>query len=240
MPFRERVWGAGKLLLLSGALAGTYFLFAAASMRIALRALEVKVPNLASLPVSDATARLDELGLTVKLDEGRRFDPRIPAGRVASQDPPPNATARRGRSVRLWVSSGQKLDIVPRLIGDSERSAELRLQQDGLLLAGVAEIRSSAYGAGTVVAQDPAPDSQASKVSLLVNLGERATVYVMPDLIGVSGDEAAASLRSKGFRVAVVAEQPYPGLPQGIVLRQHPQAGFKIGPNDPVSLEVSR
>ena len=42
-----RVWSAGKLLLLGGALLLTYVLFAAASMRIALRTREVVVPSLA-------------------------------------------------------------------------------------------------------------------------------------------------------------------------------------------------
>jgi beta-lactam-binding protein with PASTA domain len=62
----------------------------------------------------------------------------------------------------------------------------------------------------------------------------------MPDLIGTDGERAASLLRGKGFRVAVVGQQPYPGVPAGVVLRQSPQAGFQIGPGDPISLEVSR
>ena len=51
---------------------------------------------------------------------------------------------------------------------------------------------------------------------------------------------AADALRSRGFRVAVVGDQPYPGVPTGVVLRQSPQAGFQIAPGEPISLEVSR
>ena len=47
MALRTRVWTAGKLLLMAVALVATYVLFAIASMRIALRAREVQVPNLA-------------------------------------------------------------------------------------------------------------------------------------------------------------------------------------------------
>ena len=61
-----------------------------------------------------------------------------------------------------------------------------------------------------------------------------------PDLIGVNGDRAAELLRSRGLRVSVVGEQPYPGVPAGIVLRQLPQAGFQIAPGEPISIEVSR
>ena len=67
-------------------------------------------------------------------------------------------------------------------------------------------------------------------MSLLVNRGERGATYVMPDLIGVNGDRAADLLRSRGFRVSVVGDHPYPGVPAGIVLRQSPQGGFQIAP----------
>ena len=73
-----------------------------------------------------------------------------------------------------------------------------------------------------------------------MNRGEGGATYVMPDLIGVNGDRAADLLRNRGFRVAVVGDQPYPGVPAGIVLRQNPQGGFQISPGEPISLEVSR
>jgi len=62
----------------------------------------------------------------------------------------------------------------------------------------------------------------------------------MPDLIGVNGERAATLLRQRGFRVAVVASSPYPGVAAGIVLRQHPQSGFQIAPGEPISIEVSK
>ena len=77
-------------------------------------------------------------------------------------------------------------------------------------------------------------------MSLLVNRPQRGVTYVMPDLIGVNVDRAAELLRSHGFRVAVVGDTPYPGVPAGIVLRQSPQAGFQIAPGEPISIEVSR
>jgi beta-lactam-binding protein with PASTA domain len=75
---------------------------------------------------------------------------------------------------------------------------------------------------------------------MLVNRGERDATYVMPDLIGVNGDRAADLLRARGFRVAVVGDHPYPGVPAGVVLRQNPQAGFQIAPGEAISIEVSR
>jgi serine/threonine-protein kinase len=240
MAISTRVWGAGKRLLLAGALVATYLLFAAASMRVALKTRDVTVPTLAGKTVNEASGILTESGLNLKVEEGRRVDAAVPAGHIISQDPQPGVRTRRERSVKVWVSAGPRANTVPALLGESERTAQLRLQQDGLELASMAEVRSADYPAGTVVAQDPPPRSSGSRVALLVNRGERGTTYVMPDLIGVNGDRAADLLRSRGLRVAVVGDHPYPGVPAGIVLRQSPQGGFQVAPGDPISLEVSR
>lgn len=240
MAFKTRVWSAGKLLLLGGALLLTYVIFAAASMRFALKTREVMVPQLAGRTVNEARAVLNDAGLNLRVEEGQRVDPKVPAGQVLAQEPQAGVRTRRERSVKVWISAGMRATVVPPLIGESERTAQLQLQQEGLGLATASEIRSGDYPAGSVVAQTPPAKTRAAQVSLLINRGESGASYVMPDLIGVNGDRAADVLRARGFRVAVVGDHPYPGVPAGIVLRQNPQGGFQISPGEPISLEVSR
>src|SRR5262245_11793134 len=240
MALRRRVWGAGKLLLLGGGLLLTYVLFAAASMRIALSTREVVVPTLAGKTVNEASASLLETGLNLKVEEGRRFDAKVPAGQVLAQEPQPGSRTRRERSVKVWVSAGPRSSVVPLLTGESERTAQLRVQQEGFELAGMSEIRSADYPVDAIVAQTPAAQTAGGRVSLLVNRPQRGATYVMPDLIGVNGDRAADLLRARGFRVAVVGDHPYPGVPAGVVLRQNPQAGFQIAPGEPISIAVRR
>lgn len=240
MLFKTRVWGAGKLLLLGGALLLTYVLFAAAAMRLALKTREVEVPPLAGRTVNDARTLVADAGLNLRVEEGQRVDPRVPAGQVIAQEPAAGQSTRKERTVKVWVSGGPRAMVVPSLIGESERTAQLRLQQEGLGLINASEIRSADYASGSVVAQTPPPKTSAAGVALLINRGERGLTYVMPDLIGVNGDRAADLLRARGFRVAVVGDHPYPGVPGGIVLRQSPQAGFQISPGETISLETSR
>jgi serine/threonine-protein kinase len=240
MAFGTRVWSAGKLLVLAGALVATYLVFAAAAMRVALRAREVVVPDLTNRTANEATAVAGDLGLAVRLDDVRRPDPKIAAGRVIAQDPPAGSTSREQRTVRVWLSAGARSSTVPALLGESERAAQMRLSEDGLEPPTVSEIRSASFASDIVVAQDPPANASGSKVALLVNRAEQATNYVMPDLIGVNGERAATLLRNQGFRVAVVASTPYPGVAGGIVLRQSPQAGFQIAPGEPISIEVSK
>jgi len=240
MALKTRVWSAGKLVLLAAALVATYLIFAAAAMRIAIRTREVQVPDFTNRTANEATAVAADLGLAMRIDDSRRPDPKIPAGRVLAQEPAAGSTARRQRSVRVWLSSGARASTVPLLVGETERTAQLRLQQDGLTLADLSEIRSHTFTSDVVVAQTPPAKTVGDKVALLVNRGERGASYVMPDLIGVNGDRAAEILRNRGFRVAVVGSTPYPGVAAGVVIRQNPQAGFQIAPGEPISLEVSR
>src|SRR5438876_381586 len=217
MAFKTRVFSAGKLVLLAGALAMTYVVFALVSMRVALRAREVQVPDLTNHTANEATAIVTNLGLSLKVDDTRRPDAKIGAGRVIVQEPASGSTLRSQRSIKIWLSAGQRASTVPSLVGEIDRTAERRLAQDGLTLAGVSEIRSQAFAPDVVVAQTPAAKSHAGTVALLVNRGDRGASYVMPDLIGVNGERAADILRNRGFRVAVVGAAPYPGVAAGIV-----------------------
>src|SRR5437762_13973716 len=103
MQLGTRVWSAGKIVVLGVALLATYVVFAAASMRLALRAREVLVPDLTNRSAKDATAIAGDLGLTLKVDESRRADGKIAAGRVLAPEPPAGSLARGQRGVKVWL-----------------------------------------------------------------------------------------------------------------------------------------
>jgi serine/threonine-protein kinase len=178
--------------------------------------------------------------MVLRVDEARRPDAKTAAGLVLGQEPQAGATARRQRGLRIWLSSGPRIVVAPTLVGESERAAQIRLTQDGVATTTVAEIRDSAYPPDVVVAQDPPPQTRTAEVRLLVNRGEDRASYLMPDLIGVNGDRAADLLRTRGFRVAIVARQSAQGIPPGVVIRQTPAGGYQVHPGDAISLEVSQ
>ena len=226
--------------LFIAAAAVIFVLFAVVGLQVALRFREVDVPDLVAQTVDEATVTLGDVGLALRIEPLSRIHPTIPARHVAAQDPAAGLTTRSQRSVKVWLSSGLSAGSVPTLIGQSERGARSRLQEDALGLHRVSEILSSRYPSDVVVAQEPPPLGAATSVSVLINRDERGATYVMPDLIGVLGVSAAEVLRARGFRVAMVGRYPYPGVPPGIVLRQFPPAGFQIAHGEAISLEVSR
>ena len=97
MALRTRVYGAGKLLVIAGALVLTYIVSAVVAMQIALRTRDVQVPDLVNRSTSEASSLVAGLDLSLKVDEVRRADLRIPAGRVAGQEPAAGSTSRPPR-----------------------------------------------------------------------------------------------------------------------------------------------
>jgi serine/threonine-protein kinase len=174
------------------------------------------------------------------VDPRRRVDEKIVANRIMQQDPPAGSAARSRRSVRVWLSAGPRTTTVPELVGQTERTARLRLEQDGVEIGSLSEFRSPDYPADAVVSQDPPPEAKAPTVSLLLNRGEQAVTYVMPDVIGMDGARVADALRARNLRITITGSQPYPGVPPGTVVRQQPQGGFRVSASDSISLEVSR
>jgi len=239
-PLKKWALGVGKLVVLLGALGTTYGVFTMVSLQLALKSREVPVPSLRGLTPEEAEAVLTDAGLTLRIDPVRRVHETITGGRVAEQDPSPGLTTRSQRSVKTWLSSGPTPGSLPGLVGASERAARRGLEENAFSLHELSEIRSNQYPIDAVVAQQQPPGSNGQRVSLLVNRGERGRTFVMPDLIGVDSGAAADVLRTRGFRITVVGDHPYPGVPPGIVLRQSPEAGFQIAPGESISLEVSR
>ena len=219
MPIGTRVWDFGKVLLLAGTLAATFLVFAGLAMRVAVRARQVTVPNLVGQPLADATALASQLDLQLRIDTVQRPDPKVPAGHVLMQEPTSGSAARRQRSVRVILSAGAHVALAPSLLGETQRSAEIRVAQDGLSIGAITEIRSALYPPDVVVAQDPPPSAQTAQIRLLVNRGEDRATYVMPDLIGLNGERAADVMRTRGVRVSITAQSTASAVPPGVVVR---------------------
>jgi serine/threonine-protein kinase len=227
--------------LLGVALLATLGASALLTMRVVLSARDVAVPALVGRSLEDASALAARRRLDTRV-EGRRYDPNVPAGHVITQEPPQGRTLKVHRAVRLWVSLGARRITVPRVEGQSVRTARIALEQAGLQLAHVVEVNDSAPE-GSVIVQRPVPgetDADTEGASVLVSRGPGHADFVMPDLIGRPAGAVVDALQSAGFKVTDVRYRSYPGVAPGIVLRQLPPAGHRVNPRTPLSLDVSR
>jgi beta-lactam-binding protein with PASTA domain len=129
----------------------------------------VVVPNAVGL--SEATARDRIAAAGFKVAEAKVFS-RQRAGTVTAQNPAAGGQAAKGATIRINVSKGTGVVIVPNVVGQTLGDAETQLAKSGL--TGAVQFRvPSAQPVGTVVAQNP-PGGQArqgSTVELNVSLG---------------------------------------------------------------------
>ena len=237
---RNRVWSVGRFLVLLAGLGATFGVFFLAGLRVTARAREVEVPNLRGKTANEAKAMLGDRGLAMRIDETRKPDRTVPIDRVLEQDPAAGLVIRKQRAVRVRLSDGQREPVLPIVTQLAERTAEVTLAAESIAIGYRAEVRTMNYGPNVVVAQDPAAGQRTGTVNLLINRAEASASFVTPDLIGSLAIRTADVLRGQGFRVAITSEVAYPGLPPGVVVRQSPQAGFRIQANETITLEVSR
>ena len=95
----------------------------------------------------------------------------------------------------------------------------------------------------SVLAADPPKNTVVSAqtaVSLLVGVAPPAPSYVMPDLIDHPLDEVRPYLEAHGLMVSTVKFEAYPGIRDGIIIRQFPLRGAPVSSRDPITVVVSR
>ncbi len=208
---------------------------------VSLRSTAVRVPEVVGLEPARAMVTLQQAGLLGRVETGV-FSADYKVGTVAVQRPGPGFQLKRGSTVLLQPSLGSAAVRVPELAGLPESLAEAQLESDGLAVGRVCTVDGAA-GAVVVLASSPpatAMVAPASSVVLLANREPEETLYVMPDFVGSTRDEAEGAIRALGFRLATVQQVVYPGARPGTVLRQDPPAGGPVAEAAVVGLWVSR
>jgi serine/threonine-protein kinase len=197
----------------------------------------VKPPDVVGLRQRDAIAQLASLGFVVK--DPLRVQPSTqPAGSVIDQNPDNNFLLKKGSEITLTVSSGTEVTTVPPVAGLATADAVTALTAAKLKYR--LDPRTGNYPAGLVLGTNPpagtrvqiAPGGQKGVIAVGVTTGTN----VVPDVRGLTQDQAVAMLGAAGFGIAV---RPIPStVTPGTVLGQAPvQAPAPVGSD--VTLDVS-
>ena len=202
---------------------------------------EVNVPDVVGRTEAEARSILERSGLAYAVDR-RVYSTTVPAGVVVSQDPEPGRQVREGRKVWATVSLGPEVGEVPDVVGQPLREARVQLAQQGFVVGEVQEGLAPGMPAGVVVAQDPPPGSRVEKgrpVRLTVSRGPEAATVVLPDLRGMSVQEATSQLEQLGLQLGLTSAR-YSSHPPGVIIDQQPPAGSELRPGDRVDLVYSQ
>ena len=203
---------------------------------------EVTVPDLTKKPVSQALDLLAKENLAAK-QAGVEFAGDVPPGSVLRQIPSAGSTVREGRIIRVWVSQGDEMVFVPNTVGKTLREAQLAIRQAGLNVTQVENAYSLTYAKGTVITQNPEPDSMVQKgtsVSLVSSNGmPPASVVLIPNFKGKKLAEATLWASGQDINL-IIKEDPESVFPNGVIALQRPQADSQVAPKSKVEITVSR
>jgi serine/threonine-protein kinase len=132
----------------------------------------VKVPNVVGLDQATATSQLQALGLDVAVQT--QSSTSKPVGQVMKSSPNGDATAVRGDTVTLTVSSGPKQVSVPYVVGDDKSDAIGKLEDDGFAVNVVNVAVTSSDQVDQVLAQNPSGGQAADGSTVTITVGVRA------------------------------------------------------------------
>lgn len=239
MNLSERLQWWGQVALRVFILAAVAFLSAITAMRFAIQGREVKVPDIVKMRAADAGVRLGSVGLGIKIED--RIFSNLPADAVVRQSPKPGDSVKRTQRVHVVLSLGPQKVAIPDLDGKNLRTARIELLQGGLQVGHISSVHLPGMVADSVVEQSPGPQTAAlrgPRVDLLVSLGNAALAWVMPDLGGLTLNEAERRIAAAGFVLSGLTPVAGPPEVRGIILSQSPARGGRVTPGTKVELQV--
>ena len=197
-----------------------------------------KVPNVVGMAYDEAAKRLTADGFRAATGE-QRFHASAPTGTVLEQEPPSGSVEAKGAEIVLHVSSGQRRGEVPNVVGMTRQQAELAIENAGLDVGDVEEIRTNTPR-GTVSASRPVAGTRVtvpSSVTLTVSVGPASVD--MPDVVGENYSRARTVLEQLGLRIGDINVDSTSLAPGNTVIAQTPAAGRAVGAGSRVALTIS-
>ena len=194
---------------------------------------EVKIPNVGGKDMTEAIALLHKMHFEVSVDS--TFEPAFKPLVVLKQVPDTGSIVKEGRTVFLTVNMLTPPRIpMPNLVNLSLRSAEMLLRNNKLLLGDT--IYKPDIAAGAILEQrykgaviNPGElILQGSKVSLVIGNGLGNTEWDVPDVTGITVDEAMITLNQYNIQpILVVADElsQISDTSQATIVDQEPRAG---------------
>jgi eukaryotic-like serine/threonine-protein kinase len=140
-----------------------------------------------------------------------------------------------------WFTGGPgAYTSTPGLVGAREGDAKRALAALGLGST-VNRVFSTKVAAGQVVSTNPAGGERVRKNgSVVLNISKGPELVPVPDLTGVSADDAESRLRSAQLALGDTTTKYSNSVDKGKIISTKPSAGSKIAPDREVDIVVSR
>ncbi|MDW2884962.1 Stk1 family PASTA domain-containing Ser/Thr kinase [Exiguobacterium artemiae] len=199
----------------------------------------VVVPDVTGKDADEAETKLEKMGFIVESTE--RSSDTVEEGAVISQSPREQATVKKGSTVDLIVSTGSDPVEVPDVSDETEKKAIAILKDSGFEKVDVEREESEDIKRGNVIRQSISAGTEviAKEQMITITVSNGSPAFVLKDLTDLSSTEAKAYLDEMGLDGTF--EQEFSSdVALDQVIRQYPQAGAQVEPNDSVTVFISR
>ncbi|MFP4567143.1 MAG: PASTA domain-containing protein, partial [Spirochaetaceae bacterium] len=206
---------------------------------------EILVPEVRQAELADALIELQERELHTEVQLRYHSDPNL-KGKVVDQDPAAGTLVRAGKEVALTVSRGAIVDRVGDYTGRTLQEVRSELSTmfstfDPLLQIGDVSYVFSDEPAGTILEQDPEPETELSgttPLDLVVSRGEDVRRISVPSYSGLDFREAIDLLAEQDIPFTFSLSDNGQSGAGGIIVDQEPEAGTSVPAGSPVHLTM--
>lgn len=171
------------------------------TIRVSQGPPRAEVPNVVGRPLAEAKRKIADAGLSVG-KVTRSFSSETPQGTVLSTSPDSGSVRRPDTAVSIVVSKGRRLDI-PDVVGDSVEEARSTLRDEGFKVKLAQQRVFSEEDKGSIAEQSPSGGQGAEGDTVTLTVSKGRQMIEVPDVEGMSVDDAKAELESAGFEVDV-------------------------------------
>ncbi len=201
---------------------------------------DVEVPNFVGLDIKDAELEAEEKGL--RLGVTLVNDDVVPKDQIIKQDIKEGMVVRKNTIVKVTVSEGSKLAVVPDLVYENTTDAEELLRREGLKI-GTVRKDFSELPVGIIISQDPAGGKkvpQGTKVNYVVSKGLEPETVAVPKLVGRTLEEARNLIAQNRLKVGTVTERSNDVYVKGYVIEQSVSPNENVNVGTAINLIISK
>ena len=178
-----------------------------------------------------AAAALRDAGLTVATTTHPETSTEVKLNSVTRTEPAAGSAAKMGDAVSLYVSNGM-VDLGD-LSGQTQEQAEQTLRDLGLsAVISTEEVEGAT--AGTVTSQSPVAGPVAQGSSVRVVVAAEIPMAVVPQVVGLTLDEARTALGEAGFQASLAPGSN--GNPTTLVVSSNPAPDTEVRAGSTVEL----
>lgn len=195
------------------------------------------VPDVRGMSEADARQAIQGAGFDYRRGDDVADDS-VKSGHAVSSNPEAGTSAVLGTVVRVSYSSGSAMVNVPDVSGMSQAEARQALEAAGLTMGTTSTEDNGGVASNSVIRTDPVAGTsvqRGSSVNLVLSSGQ----VTVPNLAGMTQEQARQALSQLGLSVGNVTQEESSSVAQGQIISTTPASGTQVSSGSEVAIVVS-